>query len=126
MPQQTCFRSQSRVSAALGLLAALGTLLVTTPKVAYSEALQPDQPANVVISAFLFEPAAFTVNAGESVTWVNSDGVPHTSTAAAQHLWGGLMYMGQTFTYTFDVPGQYMYFCEMHPAMVGMITVAGE
>jgi plastocyanin len=105
-------------------LVALGTSFVTAPT-ASSEMLPLEQEGNVRISAFLFDPPAFTVNTGDSVTWVNTDGVPHTSTAAAEHQWGGLMYLGQTFTYTFDTPGQYLYFCEMHPAMVGTITVTG-
>ena len=67
-----------------------------------------------------------TVNVGESVTWVNTDGVPHTSTAALNHLWGDLMTSTDSYTYTFDTPGTYAYFCEMHPAMVGSINVVGE
>jgi plastocyanin len=79
----------------------------------------------VNISAFLFEPAAMTVNAGDSVTWLNTDGVPHTSTATTAHLWGGVMITGQTFTVGFDTPGTYSYYCEIHPAMIGQVTVVG-
>ena len=57
---------------------------------------------------------------------MNTDGVPHTSTAALNHLWGDLMTSTDSFTYTFDTPGTYAYFCEMHPAMVGSINVIGE
>jgi len=113
---------RTRISLA-GMLVAAAFLLGVPTASSEPHAQQPE--ANVHISAFLFDPPSFTVNAGESVTWMNTDGVPHTSTAAAEHRWGGPMYMGQTFTQTFDEPGQYMYFCEMHPAMVGTINVVG-
>jgi plastocyanin len=85
-----------------------------------------DEERGIAISAFTFEPAVLTVNVGDSVTWVNTDGVPHTSTAALNHLWGDLLTSTESFTYTFDTPGTYAYFCEMHPAMVGSINVVGE
>ena len=90
---------------------------------AFSEALQPEQMP-VTISAFLFDPPTMTITAGESVSWVNTDGVPHTSTASLEHMWGGLMYTGQTFSVTFDAPGTFAYYCEIHPAMIGQVTVA--
>jgi len=121
MRNQSSFGSRIGVA---GMLAA-ATFLVGVP-IASSAPYAQDQPANVHISAFLFDPPSVTVNTGESVTWMNTDGVPHTSTAAAEHRWGGLMYLGESFTYTFDEPGQYLYFCEMHPAMAGTITVVGE
>jgi plastocyanin len=125
MAQQTCFRTRLRV-AALALIVGVGAFAVRASPAA-SEALQPEQAPGVAISAFLFEPAAITVNAGEAVTWLNSDGVPHTSTGTSDHLWGGVMYTGQAFSYTFDSPGTYLYYCEIHPAMVGqVIVVAAE
>ena len=80
----------------------------------------------VSITKTAFVPKDVTVNVGDSVTWVSTDGVPHTSTAALNHLWGDLMTSTDSFTYTFDTPGTYAYFCEMHPAMVGSINVVGE
>jgi plastocyanin len=116
----------SRTTCALVLSALLGWLALPTPTAA-DAALQSDQEERgVAISAFTFEPAVLTVNVGESVTWVNTDGVPHTSTAALNHLWGHLIPTADTFSFTFDTPGTYAYFCEMHPAMVGSINVLGE
>src|SRR5215216_4559979 len=125
MVKQTCLPARVRVIAALALVAGLGSLAVPASSAA-NEALQPEQGPGVAISAFLFEPAAMTVNAGEAVTWLNTDGVPHTSTATADHLWGGVMYAGQTFSYMFDSPGTYFYSCEIHPAMVGEVIVVGQ
>jgi plastocyanin len=124
MTQYVCFH-RFRMICTLVLSATLAWLAVPLPTVA-DAGLQSDQERGVTISAFTFEPAVLTVNAGESVTWVNTDGVPHTSTAALNHLWGQLMTRSGAFTYTFDTPGTYAYFCEMHPAMVGTISVVGE
>src|SRR5919199_4656357 len=88
MAQQTGFRPRACIAAMLVLMAALGALAMPASTAA-SEALQPEQGPGVAISAFLFEPATMTVNAGEAVTWLNTDGVPHTSTATTDHLWGG-------------------------------------
>jgi plastocyanin len=114
-----------RVACALVMSAVLAWLAVPAPTSA-DVALQSDEERGVAISAFSFEPAVLTVNIGDSVTWVNTDGVPHTSTAALNHLWGDLLTSTESFTYTFDTPGTYAYFCEMHPAMVGSINVVGE
>jgi plastocyanin len=34
------------------------------------------------------------------------------------------MYTGQTFSVTFDTPGTFAYYCEIHPGMIGQVTVA--
>jgi plastocyanin len=125
MAQQTCFRHPLRVAAVLALLGALAALGVPSSTAA-ADALQAEQEPGIAISAFLFEPAAMTVNPGQMVIWLNTDGVPHTSTASGDHLWGGVMYTGQTFSYTFDSPGTYFYYCEIHPAMVGQVSVVAE
>ena len=113
------------ISFGVALLAAVLAVALTAPTLA-NAALQDEEERGVSISAFSFVPATLTVNVGDSVTWVNTDGVPHTSTAASNHLWGDLMTSSEAFTYTFDTPGTYVYFCEMHPAMVGSITVVEE
>src|SRR5437588_7936220 len=119
-------RRPFRITCALVLSGALAWLALPSATSA-DAALQSSQAeSGVAISAFTFESAVLTVNVGESVTWVNIDGVPHTSTAALNHLWGDLMTSTDSFTYTFDTPGTYAYFCEMHPAMVGSINVVGE
>jgi plastocyanin len=125
MVQIVCSRRRLPITGALVLTALLVSLKLPATTAA-DTALQPEEGHGVSISAFTFEPAAMTVNAGEEVTWVNTDGVPHTSTAALNHQWGQLMTRGESFSYTFDTPGTYAYFCEMHPAMVGTITVVAE
>jgi plastocyanin len=110
---------------ALVLCASLAWLAQPTSTAA-DPALQTDEEQRgVSITAFTFEPAEMTISTGESITWVNTDGVPHTSTGSTR-LWGGVLTTDESFTYTFDAAGTYPYFCEIHPAMVGTITVVAE
>jgi plastocyanin len=83
------------------------------------------QPGAVTISNFAFAPSVLTVAPGTKVTWTNSDEEPHTVTSGD----GGKMFKSQAldtddkFSFTFDSPGVYKYFCSIHPHMVGTIIV---
>jgi len=90
---------------------------------------EPADPsaADVVISAFAYNPDPVRVAAGESVTWVNRDGgVPHTATADDGSWDSGVMEMRGAFTMTFDKPGVYAYICTLHPPTHGARFDAGE
>ncbi len=76
-----------------------------------------------------FSPANVTVEPGTTVTWVNSGNNPH-STTSYDGLWdSGLIEGGSggTFSFTFEEPGTYDYFCIPHEDMdmVGSVTVSG-
>lgn len=64
------------------------------------------------------------VDAGERVTWVNKDPVPHTVSGAALS-WGSEDYLdqGERVSYTFEEEGVYPYYCALHPSMVGAVVV---
>jgi plastocyanin len=77
-----------------------------------------------------FSPKDLTVKAGDTVTWVNNDSVPHdvhkTSGPGDDFSSGdaGGMQKGDTFEVTLDKPGKYEYVCELHqPGMTGTLTV---
>lgn len=76
-----------------------------------------------------FNPQNFTIQAGGSVTWVNSRSIAHTITPDGHAEFSRQIVnsAGQTFTATFDEPGVYPYFCEFHGGsgfgMWGTITV---
>jgi plastocyanin len=85
----------------------------------------PDHP-------FAFRPREVIVRAGQSVRWVNDDGVFHTvtSTDSLERLRPNgrfnksLSRRGETFAYTFRQPGTYHYYCQPHaPFMVGTVRV---
>lgn len=81
---------------------------------------------------FRFEPDSFEINAGDTVKWVWRAGghnVKASSTPMGSD-WSGtpgsnLYDSGQEYTYTFDVPGEYDYYCAPHRSagMVASFTV---
>jgi plastocyanin len=58
-----------------------------------------------------------------TVTWTNNDSTIHTVTANDGSFDSGYVNPGQSFTYTFTAPGVYEYHCQLHPWMVGYVTV---
>jgi plastocyanin len=63
------------------------------------------------------------VRLGTTVTWTNRDSVPHTATARDGQWKSGRLSQGQSFSHTFSQAGNFEYFCEVHPSMVGRVTV---
>ena len=75
-------------------------------------------------------PAETTVKAGETVTWKNDDTAIHTATSGKDATPDGefdtsLVSPGQSSKPIAipNEPGQYPYFCTLHPWMTGMITI---
>jgi plastocyanin len=75
----------------------------------------------VSTSGLTFVPSSLTINAGDSVTWVNLQSGFHTTTSASS-LWDS---SSDGFTFTFNNSGTYNYFCRTHLAegMTGTVTV---
>jgi len=72
---------------------------------------------------FAYQMANIQVHAGTTVTWTNQDNVPHSITFKNGMKDSGLLYQGQSFSYTFSTPGTYQYYCTVHPYMVATVTV---
>ena len=64
-----------------------------------------------------------TVAPGTTVTWVNEDDSPHTVTEQAKLFRSAALDTSDRFTYTFAQPGEFAYYCTLHPMMVGKIVV---
>ena len=79
----------------------------------------------VVIDNFSFGPATLTVAVGTKVVWTNDDADPHTVTSETDPklLKSPALDTGESFTFTFDKPGTYRYFCSLHPHMQAIIVV---
>lgn len=77
----------------------------------------------VEIKNFSFSPKELTVPTGSTVTWTNLDSVAHTATADKGAFNSGNLNPGQSFSFTFDKPGSYVYNCNYHPSMQGTIVV---
>lgn len=77
-----------------------------------------------------FIPFIAMVAVGGTVTWDNADAAAHTVTSGILEeghdgvFDSGLFMAGATFDHTFDKPGEYDYFCLVHPWMVGKVSVS--
>jgi len=71
------------------------------------------------------------IGTNNTVFWTNSDdtGIPHTVTPKTGPTGGwtagsGILNQGDTYQYTFTVPGTYGYYCTLHPTvMSGTVVV---
>lgn len=74
-----------------------------------------------------FEPTEITVGPGTTVTWINRDSFDHTVTSGVRgeptDLFDETVPAGESFSYTFEEPGTYEYFCSLHPGMDGTVIV---
>jgi plastocyanin len=77
----------------------------------------------VRIDNFTFNPKQITVKAGDTVTWVNHDDIPHTVASQTQVFRSKALDTDDKFSFTFATPGTYPYFCALHPVMTGTIVV---
>jgi len=88
-------------------------------------AAAPAGENEVLIGGLRFEPAQITVAPGTTVVWTNTGGTPHTVTADDNSFDSGTLSDGDTFSWTFDEPGEYPYYCRFHggPGGSGMSGV---
>jgi plastocyanin len=86
-----------------------------------------------------FSRNPINIKAGDMVTWTNDDSTPHTLTSGtglsdpnmgrefdSSPSPNALIAPGQTFSHTFTSTGEFAYFSETHPTMVGKVIVTGE
>jgi plastocyanin len=107
-----------RVAAALMLVA-----LAAVISLGSGGTVRAQEDAAVDIVDFAFDPSSITIEAGGTVTWTNAGDVTHTVTADDGSFDSGDLASGDTYSFTFDEPGTYTYFCEIHPNMTGEIVV---
>ena len=94
----------------------------------------------VSLKSLMFTPGDLKIKAGTTVTWVNDEPITHTVTSGEvtgldktsglrtgqkpdglfdENLAGS----GDSFSYTFDKPGTYSYYCDIHFGMNAEIVV---
>jgi plastocyanin len=71
-----------------------------------------------------YEPASLNVSAGTTVTWVNTGSTAVTVTSPDGLFDSESIAAGDSFSYTFDTPGRYRYFCVPYPHMKGVVVVS--
>jgi plastocyanin len=79
--------------------------------------------APVTIVDFAFQPLVVTINVGDQVTWTNTGGSFHTSTSDTGVWDSGTLTPSQSFSFTFNAPGSFLYHCSVHPFMTGTVDV---
>jgi plastocyanin len=86
-------------------------------------------PGSASLTTDAYAPNPIQVGVGDTVTWTNDDAQPHTATSGENATPDGrfdssIMAPGATFDFTFTEPGEYPYFCLLHPNMVGTVSVS--
>ena len=94
-------------------------------------------PNASTLASKAFSPDVANAKVGDTVTWTNKDTIMHTVTsgtgssdpAKGKEFDSGLSgptaltATGKTFSHKFGVAGQFPYFCQLHPTMVGKVIV---
>ena len=123
-----------------GLVAIFATAVILPTQPAFAATVNVDitvGSSSKTTNAYAPNPAE--VNVGDTVTWTNKDGQPHTATSGdasggATGVFGGeagaavgtILTKDQTQSFTFEEAGEFDYYCTLHPTMVGTVVVAGE
>jgi len=106
---------------ALGLgMALVGALPEALPA---GEAAAAASPAVIRIDNFSFTPPTLVVAPGTTVTWTNADDSPHSVREKDGKFKSAALDTNDTFSQTFTAPGEYNYFCSIHPYMTAKIVV---
>jgi plastocyanin len=108
--------------AGLAVPAVIATLLLFVGSPSVTASNQPSGAA-VKIDNFVFGPQTLTVPVGTTVTWTNSDDIPHTSVSTDGVFKSKVLDTDEKFSYTFTKAGNYPYYCTIHPKMTGTIVV---
>ena len=91
-------------------LLALTLLLVSLYATTQLAAAYGDASVNVINTEF--QPTTVTIQAGDTVTWTNTDGFHNVR--ADDDSFMNTPSQGWTFSHTFTTPGTYEYYCEIH------------
>jgi len=86
----------------------------------------PDKPKSrheVSIVKLQFKPTKATIKVGETVIWTNNDERDHTVVADDGSFKSPNIKSGETFQFTFNKAGKFLYHCTYHPRMKGEIIV---
>jgi plastocyanin len=125
--------------ATVTLAAAIGLLASCSSGGTHAGSGSPSGPT-VTLKSLMFMPAVLHVTAGTTVTWRNDEPITHTVTSgqvlnvdkstglrSGQHADGlfnaTLKGSGDTFSYTFEKPGTYSYYCDIHQGMNAEVVV---
>jgi plastocyanin len=78
---------------------------------------------DIIVDNFNFSPVTAKVAVGGMVTWTNHDDVPHNIVSTEHTFKSPVLDTDQKYSYVFDAPSTYRYFCGLHPKMTGQVLV---
>jgi amicyanin len=80
---------------------------------------------HVAMENYAYSQSALTIQVGDTVTWTNHDQAPHdvVTTSGPASLQSPMLAQGESWSFTFTVPGTYSYYCSVHPDMRAQIIV---
>ena len=103
-------------------LAVVDSTLTMTPGIR-SRLEKVTNTTEVKIDNFSFTPKSMTVKVGAAVTWTNRDDISHNVVSTEKKFSSPVLDTDQAFSFKFEEPGSYPYFCKIHPMMTGTIVV---
>jgi plastocyanin len=109
--------------ASVALPVVIAMLLLAAASSVTANAEPSAETAGVKIDNFVFGPQTLTVPVGTTVTWTNSDDIPHTSVSTEGVFKSKVLDTDEKFSYTFTKAGTYPYYCTIHPKMTGKVVV---
>jgi plastocyanin len=112
-------------------ISALALCIVALCAATGSSAARPagggdEKSFTIAIKDFAFSPREITIPAGAKVVWRNDDEEPHKVAETNTAFTSQPLDTGGEFSYQFDTPGTYKYFCTLHPHMTGTIVVQSQ
>jgi plastocyanin len=99
------------------------TATAAATREASSQASPGTEACTIDIRDLAYHPAQTEIAVGTTVTWTNSDTVPHTATATDGTFDSGILDPGKSYSFTFEEAGTFDYSCLVHPQMKGTIVV---
>jgi plastocyanin len=61
-----------------------------------------------------FNPSQRSIAVGTTITFINKDNANHTATETNKIFDSGKVISGNSYSYTFNTPGTYYFFCNYH------------
>ena len=136
-------RTMPRYLAVLGIIGIISVLAIAAfveVRLTSASASTPPIVVKMIDMPASYEPARITIKVGETVEWKNvGNSVHHASSdpstavnpaevsnpPGAKPFDSGFLQPGQSYTYTFTVPGTYKYICAPHETsgMLGEVVV---
>jgi plastocyanin len=110
----------SRTTILRGILGAAAALFAAAPRAPLGDTAHS---AGIQIDNFHYSPPTLVVAPGTTVTWKNDDDSPHSVREKDGKFKSAALDTDDTFSQTFAAPGEFEYFCSIHPYMTGKIVV---